>query len=364
MSDSSETKNNEADRSPGKRPRWHYALGFAVAALALLAAGAFMERLAAPPHVLAYLTSLLFGMLVGTTELVARYRDKPTAPLMTLPGSIYIGVNGAVSLILAWLLNTGEIATNLVNGFKPELNQVLLAGFGGMALFRTSLFTLRVKDTDIAIGPAAVLQIILRAADRACDRDRAGPRAERVKKIMQGVSYAQAKSALVPHCFQLMQNFSAAEAAEMKQAISVLDGESMRDQIKAYNLGLLLMNYVGETVLEKAVAVTCSPVADEPAILAQASTLKFEDMRRLVDLCEAFEVHVRTKDVKKSLLESLEVNPAMIHDVDKNIVVLGRLRRVLGADTVDQALKQLARNNKDIAAKPSTEPLSRDSLTL
>jgi hypothetical protein len=74
---------------------------------------------------------------------------------------------------------------------SPIVAQVLLAGFGTMAFFRTSLFTLRItcvhvagRESDVAIGPAAVVQVIINAADRACDRFRAGPRSSDVVRII------------------------------------------------------------------------------------------------------------------------------------------------------------------------------------
>jgi hypothetical protein len=45
-------------------------------------------------HPAPYAAAVLFGLAVEITELVARYRDRPTAPLKTLSGIVYILVNG------------------------------------------------------------------------------------------------------------------------------------------------------------------------------------------------------------------------------------------------------------------------------
>ena len=130
-----------------------------------------------------------------------------------------------------------------------------------------------------------MLQVILSAADRACDRLRAGPRSARVFGIMRGVSFDRAKLALPLHCFALMQNVSTAEQTQLMQTLDTLATKSMTDEVKSYNLGLLMMNVVGEDVLEKAVSVLgpliLGPSADEPPILAQASVLKPEDTNAL-----------------------------------------------------------------------------------
>jgi hypothetical protein len=133
----------------------------------------------------------LFGILVGMTELISRYRDKPTAPLGTVPGLIYIATNAIASVAALWVLQRQNVNFDFGGKLPPEVGQVLLAGFGTMFLFRSALFVVRVGDSDVAIGPAAVLQIILNSADRACDRLRAGPRSEHVYKIMRGVSFGR-----------------------------------------------------------------------------------------------------------------------------------------------------------------------------
>jgi hypothetical protein len=336
-------------------------IGFVV-----FAAGALVQRMATTGqdkgHPLPYIAVAIFGMLVGATELVARYRDKPSAVLRTFPGFVYITVNAVVSLVVLWFLRTGQLGLTMTAVFAPTLNQVLLAGFGSMALFRTSIFTLRVRDTDIAIGPAAVLQVVLGAADRACDRLRAGPRAQRVQKIMRGVSFERAKKALPLHCVALMQNVSTDEQAQMNQIIAALSSEPMSPEIKSYNLGLVLMNLVGEDVLEEAVdglgPLICGPTDDDPPILSNASRLKFEELRTLIEICLAIDPLARTGNAKAWL----EVDATSVpRETDRNSIVLSRLRSYFGPDTVVKALALLAANKTPV--EPVTGSLSLADLT-
>ena len=333
-----------------------------VTAVVVFTAGAVVTRISSDrgDHFLAYLGAGVFGMLVGATELVARYRDKPTASLETVPGLVYITVNGTVSLLVFWFLRTGQIAVSAVPALGPTLNQVLVAGFGSMALFRTSIFTLRVKDSDIAIGPAAVLQVILTAADRACDRLRAGPRAQEVKDIMRGVSFARAKSGLVLHCLALMQNVSASEQSQLTQAISVLETSTMSDEVKAYNLGLLLMNFVGEDVLKEAVAalgtVIQGPAADDPPIFSQAAGLEFSDMSALISICAALDPMMRESDVAELRGGWIKLDPPLDREPDRNVVVLARLRHYFGPDTLARAIALLVAGKTPV--KRVTGPLN------
>src|SRR5205807_1037822 len=74
-------------------------------------------------------------------------------------------------------------------GSSTRLTQVLLAGFGAMAFLRTSVFTLRVANHDVGIGPSALVQSLLRAVDSAVDRLRALNRDQVVTTTMAQVSF-------------------------------------------------------------------------------------------------------------------------------------------------------------------------------
>jgi len=67
------------------------------------AAGSFVTyiiRTEAASNYLAFFAAALLGTLTGVTELVARYKDRPTAALNSLPGYFYIAVNTFVSLVV------------------------------------------------------------------------------------------------------------------------------------------------------------------------------------------------------------------------------------------------------------------------
>ena len=296
------------------------------------------------------LETLRRAIVIGPAQCYARF-----------PESFYITVNAVVSLAVLWFLRTGQLGLTVTTILGQTLNQVLLAGFGSMALFRTSIFTLRVKDTDVAVGPAAVLQVILAAADRACDRQRAGPRARRVQEIMRGVQFERAKKALPLHCVALMQNVSADEQAQMSQIIAALSSESMSAEIKSYNLGLVLMNLVGEDVLEQAVNVLGplirGPVEDDPPILNSASRLKFAEMAALIEICCAIDPLQRTGYAEAWL----RIDDAKLpSEADRNTVVLSRLRSFFGADTVVKALALLEVNKTPV--QPVTQSLRPEDL--
>lgn len=205
---------------------------------------------------------MAFGALVGIGELVARYRDDPLASLMTPSAIIYIVANAIASVSALALIRAFGWQFGLTDAPDKAQDwvQVLIAGFGAMAFFRSSLFLVRVGDQDVGVGPSGFLQVALNAADRGVDRNRAAKRAKVVPTIMKDVSFEKAKAALPSFCIALMQNLSEAEQTEISNAVALLDSASMDPGAKQLNLGLLLMNYVGQDVLEQAVLALADDV--------------------------------------------------------------------------------------------------------
>ena len=105
-----------------------------------------------------WVTVAVFGALVGTGELANRYRDAPLQSLRSLPAILYIVLNVAASVGALALIHTfgwtfgvsGEASAGAV-----RWTQVMAAGFGAMALFRTALFTVRAGAGISGSDPSA-----------------------------------------------------------------------------------------------------------------------------------------------------------------------------------------------------------------
>src|SRR5712692_71545 len=184
-----------------KRPsEWPPSLRAALAIAALAGASALLG------HFIywRYIAVFYIGALVGTGEIVSRYRDAPERALWTVSALLYILINAAAACVALYVIGVFKVAAT-GDPLRIIVTQVLMAGFGAMAFFRTSLFTVRVGDQDVAIGPVAFLQVVLGATDRAVDRIRAEARAVSVTDSMEGVSFDRAWTALPAFCFTLMQ---------------------------------------------------------------------------------------------------------------------------------------------------------------
>jgi hypothetical protein len=194
----------------------------------------------------------LLGGSVGIAELLSRYRDAPTYVLLSPPGLGYVTLNAAASLcamgvILAFGWKFGASGGNAVLA-----TQVLVAGFGAMALFRSSLLTVKAGNDDVGIGPSSVLSIIMAASDRSADRLRAADRACRVQDVMANVSYEKAAQALPTVAIALMQNLGASDIAALNTDLEALETERLPDQTKSLLLGLKITDVVSTGVLSAA----------------------------------------------------------------------------------------------------------------
>lgn len=300
-----------------------------------------------------HLLVLFFGAAIGTSELVSRYRDAPFRALLTRPALLYIVLNalasvGALALIrqMRWLddVGGGDASSKLVI-------QAMVAGLGAMALFRSSLFMVRVGSTDVGVGPAGFLQVLLSAADRACDRTRAGPRAKAVGEIMQGISFSKAKQALPTLCFNLMQNVSAEEQRTFGIAVKELEAAEMDEVFKSNNLGLALMNVVGEDLLRQAVGILKSEITAQPRAVIQ-SLVTLQLMRNLdfdrsgrdaVECCIILSGQVGNDKARTDLDTAFKVIERQgVPSGQKALLLSQLLIGKFGEETVQMVLRSLA----------------------
>ncbi len=342
-----ESSNDDNDAEPGGP--W---VGFRRGLLVMLGLAGAALLFSGPHHwdprlkiAVANLLAFAFGGLVGATELIARYRDDPARALRTTPARLYMLVNAIVGWTAFWLIFSGRIPApfEIIRG-HPLLNALVIGGFSGMAVFRASVFNVQVRDKTVRIGPAAVLDVMLRAADRAVDRERAAPRAAEVRRIMAGVTFERAHVMLPQYCYTLMQNLGAEERDELDQIVLALKSlTGVSDESKAYNLGLALMNLVGREVLERAVKGLGDrikgPAPDDPVVLGTAPRLKLPDIAAVRELCVAVTPRSVLDALKpRPLADLLTFDPADMEDSAKVVIALARLRADFGPETVALAI--------------------------
>ena len=202
-----------------------------------------------------YLLIALIGGSIGTIELLLRYRESP--PFFKIPQFwVYIIFNSLPGVLTFWLMQIYALDF----GFDPALEaskivwtQTLIAGFGSLIFLRSSLFIARVGDQDIPVGPISLLVVILDSMDREVDRRRAARRVETTRRIMKEIPYEVAAETLPLFATALMQNLPKSDQEQILVEIKgVSQNETLTNDTKSQLIGLILINYVGEDVLEGA----------------------------------------------------------------------------------------------------------------
>lgn len=306
--------------------------------------------------------AFLVGGVVGFSELISRYRDAPLRAATSIPGGFYCPVNALSALSALLLIRAMDWLPALATTpDKTLLLQTILAATGAMAFFRSSLFTVRINNTDIGVGPAAFLQILMTATDRAVDRTRAQPRAEAVRQIMANIDFSKAREALPALCFNLMQNVSATEIEAFNTQISRLRTSEMDDSLKANNLGLALMNVVGRHVLAQAVSILRDDIRELPQPIAQ--DLKTLSLLRnltltdagalLVEQCLFLTGRMNATEDGQAQNELTRVRALGVSERQKMLLLSASLIGRFGESVVQLALESLPENDPPRALTPS-----------
>ncbi|MDX1436754.1 MAG: hypothetical protein R3335_08085 [Anaerolineales bacterium] len=209
------------------------------------------------PQIIDYILVGLFGALVGTAELLSRYRDAPLRAVANLYAAGYIIINILAAMLALWLLRLFGVNFGLdplTETSRLRWVQVLAAGFASMMIFRSSVFVLQVGDQNVSIGPSSILDVFLTVLDRQIDRRMARVRAEEVERIMKGVSFNKSREQLPVVAFALMQNLAREDQDTIVNKVLQLSTNSgLTDSARSTALGLALLDFVGGQVLEEAV---------------------------------------------------------------------------------------------------------------
>jgi hypothetical protein len=204
--------------------------------------------------VLSVFSVALFGAFVGAVELMSRHRDHRFLAIATVPSFIYIVMNSLMSLsalfVIAhqrpvWLGYTWQDAPS-----DPTF-VILTAGFGAAAFFRTSIFKLRVGDTDLSVGPAMVLELFLNVIDEAVDRSIGERRLVEIAALTEGLDFKRAANNLPPVCFAALSRLSAdAQRGFGVELVALEEDRDASEQAKLMSLGLALMKCTGRPILQ------------------------------------------------------------------------------------------------------------------
>jgi len=206
------------------------------------------------PPFLQYCWAIVLGFLVGFAELVSRYRDEPWRVARLPPGLIFIGLNGLAAGVALFLLQV--FPAELHAPSNPVL-LVMVAGFGAMVVVRTKLLTVHQPGgTDIAVGPAFLLDTMLAAINRDVDRRRALQRTARVAARaaeLRIYKYSDAYNFLIASlaAFQSMDSEIAKNlSAQLQLLVHDETMKAMPDQLKFLIAGYSILTEFGDQAFD------------------------------------------------------------------------------------------------------------------
>jgi hypothetical protein len=210
------------------------------------------------------LLAALIGGAIGLAELVARYRDKPVAALLSPGGLLFVFVNASASIVALIAVTASGWTFGLPPTTPPAslmIVRVIAAGIGSAAILRMSFAPAQSRSGGN--GPVAVLNGILRIADGELERKRALSRLSH--NDLSGLSFERDHAALAELCCHLMREFDLAEAQRLGGLAAELSGrDDLTDADKLDCWGLELTRLVGERALRQAARRLRDRPRDEP----------------------------------------------------------------------------------------------------
>lgn len=217
-----------------------------------------------------YFYAFMLGMTTAFAEIIGKFSDEPIKSLRTPHALFYHLLNGAISAFALFALKTfGQVP----NTNQDKLKLVLTAGLGAMFIMRSKLFNLKIGGQDVALGPEQLINVFFNFMEDAIDRVRAQSRIEFIRDLH-----------LCDADFEKLRDYSLS-MLRSAQAISREEMDKYRDDInklseiegdpalRAYALGFLLLNKMGEDFVRKILTMPLSDIYFRaPVPLKQSET--------------------------------------------------------------------------------------------
>jgi len=194
----------------------------------------------------------IFGSIFGFSELLNRY---PISKYIfkVWQSYLYIFLNGLIS-IFALLLIKHFRSEELNQISKIEINNIIIAGIGGMMILRSSIFSVKHRGEKVDIGLGTIAQIFLDSVEKNIVNNSAPIRFEEIEKLMEGIDFDKAKNELSTLCISSIDNFSKEDADMLTKEIENLSNLDILNKNKSLILGKNIALHCDTKILEKAIA--------------------------------------------------------------------------------------------------------------
>lgn len=191
--------------------------------------------------------TFVFGASVGLSEILSRYRDEPLLATATNAGVSYLAFNGIISMVAFGVLR--KYPAKIFPALQGDLFlTAVVAGFGAMVIFRSKLFTFKSSDgNEYPIGPAIVLDTILKMIDSKIDRRRATERQTRVFNALVDINDFPKTADYFEASLLSFQNLSQDDKTQISTTINQYRTTAKwPDKLKGLGLGFAFLTIAGE----------------------------------------------------------------------------------------------------------------------
>ena len=166
---------------------------------------------------------------------------------------LYIFLNGIVSILALWLIKffKNESISD-INSF--ETLSIIIAGFGGMMILRSSIFSIKQNNKDVEIGFATIVQTLLDIIDKKINHNIAAKRVCDIHEIMEDVNFEFAKIELPALCIEFIDYFTDEDSKNLRNKITEIDKDSnLSDINKSLQLGREIAKYCDTEILRRVI---------------------------------------------------------------------------------------------------------------
>lgn len=194
--------------------------------------------------------AFITGLLTGMVEILSRYRDEPFKTVGSSRFSwFYLILNGLLGIFAYWILL--ETSTDISNSDSLEhIWLAVLGGLGAAVVIRSRIFSAKIGDEEVAIGPGYIVDQLLSVLDRHIDRDRALARTRIVLEKMTGIDFFKAHPYFSTMILGSTQNLSLQEQKVLAARVLEINAQEQTTvQQKAFALGFVILDFMGEEFL-------------------------------------------------------------------------------------------------------------------
>ncbi len=193
--------------------------------------------------------AVVFGTIIGVGDVLERHGEAPLTTLATPGAAARIIVNAAASALALWLLKDNPFSAGgeLFQGNATA--QVLLAGFGALALLRVSV-RVAFGGSNVEISLAAVIDKFLQSADRDALGRSAATSAKHLFEICEDVDFGTMSRRVAPICLSMPEALSDEQRKKLGAHIQgIRDDPTLEDEDKAVLIASTIAKAIGREAL-------------------------------------------------------------------------------------------------------------------